>query len=116
MDTDKRTHPRLPLENDMTYSYEDGTFQGQVLNISRSGLKFKSQQSLPLLSKVTITLFDEPSLRLQGITIWSGEKETESSAAIKFESLTQDQEYSLKMLLSSFDQADSLAGGMKPTN
>ncbi len=108
MNTDKRTHPRLPLENDMTYSYEDGTFQGQVLNISRGGLKFKSRQSLPLLSKIIVTLFDEPPLRLQGITIWSGEKETESSAAIKFESLTQDQEYSLKMLLSSFDQAGKL--------
>ena len=108
MDTDKRTHSRLPLENDMTYSYKNGTFQGQVLNISRGGLKFKSRQPIPLLSKVIITLLDEPPLMLQGITIWSGEKETESSTAIKFESLTQDQEYSLKMLLSSFDQADSL--------
>ena len=110
MDTDKRTHPRLPLANDITYSYADGTFQGQVQNISRSGLKFKNHKPPPLLSRVTVTLFDDHPLRLQGITIWSGEKETESSTAIKFESLTQDQEYSLKMLLSRFNQADSLAG------
>lgn len=98
---EQRSYSRLPIDCGLTYVYNNNNYRGQLLNISKVGLKFRGEHLVPPLSRISVTLLQEPPLTMEGLTIWSSAVDSLNFISLKFENLTQEQQYALTMLLSA---------------
>ncbi len=96
---DKRSYERYSFEGGILYSYNNRMYPGRAINISKGGIRFKTEHPVPPLTKLALSLQQDPEIVFPGITVWANGQEQDYAVGMIFESLSQDQAYSLDMLL-----------------
>lgn len=96
---DKRSYDRYSFEGGVLYSYNNRMYPGRAINISKGGIRFKTEHPVPPLTKLAVSLQQDPDIVFSGITVWANGQEQDYAVGMIFETLSQDQAYCLDMLL-----------------
>lgn len=98
---DNRKTTRLPLSEEITYTYNDRNYKGEALDISQAGIRFTAGQFIPPMSPLQITVDIDRKITFTGVTIWSSKNGGTYSVGVLFRDLDEDLAYQLTMLLNN---------------
>ena len=103
---EKRTYLRHPVQEDITYSCGETVSRGKMLDISEGGIKFETEDLMPPMSHVTVTLHGRETMSLNGISIWASRIDATNITAIMFKDLNLIQEAFLESFIRQFSSTE----------
>ncbi len=88
---EQRSEPRYIMAALITWSCGDESYTGQVLDISRGGIKIKTRFQMPLLGHISFSSLAAMPLNLTGTVKWISRVDKNYKFGVQFNELTASQ-------------------------
>ncbi|MFC1489310.1 PilZ domain-containing protein [Thermodesulfobacteriota bacterium] len=107
---ERRKHPRFEVDWPITVFTDEGTVEGEALNISLEGISICCEEPLPLKKalRITIVPLNHPIIQIFGEVAWADlygmdDEKTTIGMGICFVEISDEDRLTIEKLVSSLD-------------